>query len=29
VNEPQYVRLLAGLERGLPGTTVIERPKSW
>ena len=29
VGEPQYARLLAGIERGIRGTTVIERPKGW
>jgi ribosomal-protein-alanine N-acetyltransferase len=29
VDEPPYARLLNGLERRLPGTTVFERPKLW
>jgi ribosomal-protein-alanine N-acetyltransferase len=29
VNEPEFARLLAALERRIPGTTVIERPKQW
>ena len=29
VEEPPYDRLLLGLERTIPGTTVIERPKGW
>jgi ribosomal-protein-alanine N-acetyltransferase len=29
VNEQEFARLLDGLERRIPGTTVIERPKTW
>jgi ribosomal-protein-alanine N-acetyltransferase len=29
IGEAPYRRLLAGIERGIPGTTVIERPKGW
>ncbi len=29
VNEPEFARLLDGLERRIPGTTIIERPKTW
>ena len=29
VNQPAYLALLERLERGVPGTTVFERPKSW
>jgi ribosomal-protein-alanine N-acetyltransferase len=29
VNEPPYRRLLAGIERGIRGTTVIERLRGW
>jgi ribosomal-protein-alanine N-acetyltransferase len=29
VNEPEYARLLAGIERQIDGTTVYERPKLW
>ena len=29
VNTPDYARLLRGIERGVRGTTVVERPKAW
>ena len=29
VDQPDYAALLDRLERGVPGTTVFERPKSW
>jgi len=29
VDDPDYLALLERLERGVPGTTVFERPKSW
>ncbi len=29
VSELPYTRLLAGLERAIPGTTVVEHPKAW
>lgn len=29
VSEPPYKRLLAGIERGIPGATVVEKFRSW
>ncbi|HTD49336.1 MAG TPA: ribosomal protein S18-alanine N-acetyltransferase, partial [Acidimicrobiia bacterium] len=29
VDQPDYASLLDRLERSVPGTTVVERPKSW
>jgi ribosomal-protein-alanine N-acetyltransferase len=29
VNRPEYRGLLDGLERGVPGSTFVERPRSW
>ncbi len=29
VSEPPYGRLLRGIERGLRGTTVVERLRGW